>query len=199
MKLIAISIESFAKNESDALCALFNTGLELFHLRKPVATEEEMRNFLQQLPAQFYNRIVLHDHFLLLEEFNLKGVHLNTRNTTPPQTSMHISKSCHSLEELQTISEFDYVFVSPIFDSISKQGYARAFSHKELVKAKNEGRINENVMALGGISSETVEIARNYGFGGVAVLGALWGDFENTSDIGSLLQRFATFKKLCTD
>jgi threonine dehydrogenase-like Zn-dependent dehydrogenase len=42
-----------------------------------------------------------------------------------------------------------------------------------LLSAKASGLINERVIALGGISPKTIPHAAAYGFGGVAVLGAL--------------------------
>ena len=212
MKVIVVSTEHFFEKEIEAVCPLFEAGLQIFHLRKPYSTINEMRDFLRKIPAEFHGRVVLHDHFLLVNEFGLKGVHINRRNpvetlrvtslcTKMPQTETlhatslhhHTSKSCHSIEEIKNISQFDYVFLSPIFDSISKNGYTKAFSHEELLHAKNEGIINEKVIALGGITPENMQKIVDYGFGGVAILGGLWADFENTGDVQELLQRFEKF------
>ena len=108
----------------------------------------------------------------------------------------HISKSCHSLKEIQNISNFNYVFLSPIFDSISKTGYTQAFSRTELLQAKNAGIINEKIIALGGITPENMLQITDYGFGGIAILGGLWGDFDKTGDMQELLQRFKKFVHL---
>ncbi|MDR1761478.1 MAG: thiamine phosphate synthase [Bacteroidales bacterium] len=199
MKIIVISTEHFCSNETVAVCSLFEAGLQIFHLRKPKSTIEEMRDFIIKIPVEFHGRVVLHDHFSLIREFELKGIHINKRN---PSVEMqhatflqHKSKSCHSLEEIKNISQFDYVFLSPIFDSISKSGYSKAFSHEELLQAKNAGIISEKVIALGGIMPENISKIVNYGFGGIAILGGLWADFEASGDIQSLLQRFENFVK----
>ena len=67
-----------------------------------------------------------------------------------------------------------YVFLSPIFNSISKQGYASAFTPKALFEAKQKGIINEKVVALGGITAANINKIKSYGFGGVALLGDVW-------------------------
>ncbi|MDR0941039.1 MAG: thiamine phosphate synthase [Bacteroidales bacterium] len=200
MKLIVVSTETFFPHEVEALCALFNAGLQTFHVRKPYSTIDEMRSFLQEIPTKFLDRMVLHDHFLLVNEFGLKGVHCNRRNLFPPHSSpqrresLHISKSCHSLAEVLNASCYcNYVFLSPIFDSISKHGYTKAFSHEALLLAQQEGIINEKVIALGGITVENKEQVAEYGFGGIAIVGALWRDFEKTGDVQRLLQRFQKF------
>jgi len=184
MRLIVISVEKFFEKEAEIVCSLFEAGLLCFHLRKPQSEKEEIRCFLEKIPQKFHNRIVLHEHFSLLDKFDLKGIHLNRRNPVPyEKAGISVSKSCHTIEEIKAeISAFDYVFLSPIFDSISKTGYKKAFSHEELMKAKQENIINEKVIALGGITPENITEVKFYGFGGVAVLGGIWGDCEVTSD-----------------
>ncbi len=197
MKLIIISTEKFFEQETETVCSLFESGLLCFHLRKPQSEKEELQDFLKKIPQKFHNRIVLHEHFSLLDEFNLKGIHLNRRNPIPYEKSgISISKSCHTIKEIQAeISAFDYVFLSPVFDSISKNGYKKAFSDVELIKAKRENIINEKVIALGGITPATIAKVKSYGFGGIAILGGIWGDFEITGDRNTLLQRLEIYKK----
>ncbi len=44
------------------------------------------------------------------------------------------------------------------------------------MQAKADGIINENVIALGGITVDKLDLVREYGFGGVAILGSAWKD-----------------------
>lgn len=173
---IVITLPEFFDNEADAIVRLFQSGLERLHLRKPEATEAEYRDLLRQIPSCYHSRIVLHDHFALLDEFCLGGVHLNRRNPAAPKGwTGHVSCSCHSLEEVQQRkSQFDYVSLSPIYDSVSKQGYLSAFSHEELSAAKVAGVIDGKVMALGGITHDRLQEVERLGFGGVMVLGDAW-------------------------
>lgn len=177
MKTIVITRPAFFDGETDLVNNLFREGMERLHLRKPGASEEELTAWLQNIDNQYYGRIVLHDCFPLAEIFALGGVHLNSRNPKAPHgiLGMTVSRSCHSIREvIQHKSECDYLFLSPIYDSISKEGYGAAFSRIELKRAAEEGIIDSQVFALGGVSLEHIPEIRSLGFGGAAVLGALW-------------------------
>lgn len=177
MKLVVITRPDFFEGETDIVNELFRSGMERLHLRKPKASEDELSVWLQHIDHQYYGRIVLHDCFPLAEIFALGGVHLNSRNPKAPQgiLGMTVSRSCHSIREvIQHKSECDYLFLSPIYDSISKEGYGAAFSCIELKRAAEEGIIDSQVFALGGVSLEHIPEIRSLGFGGAAVLGALW-------------------------
>ena len=176
MKLIVITAPQFFEGEVAAIVSLFRAGLEIMHLRKPGTSMEETGNLLRQLPAEYMQRIVIHDHFQLASAFGLKGIHLNRRNPhLPADYTGHISCSCHSLNEvIQRKPACDYVFLSPIYDSISKEGYSSAYSHKELQEACQTGIIDSKVMALGGINREHLPEIASLGFGGAVLLGDIW-------------------------
>ena len=70
--------------------------------------------------------------------------------------------------------EFDYLFLSPIFDSISKGGYKSTFSSEQLIEASKAGVIDEKVIALGGITIDKIPYLKRLNFGGVAMLGAIY-------------------------
>lgn len=199
MKLIAISTEPLMPEEAKAINRLFASGLPILHLRKPHASLPETEALLSKIHPEYYNRIVLHDHFELATTFPVKGIHLNKRNSTPPQGMKfsHISRSCHSLKELEDASNYSYVFLSPVFDSISKAGYRQAFGKEQLAGAKEKGVITGKAIALGGISAKNIPTVASYGFGGVAVLGALWGDYLQSRDDAALLKRLNELKAIC--
>ena len=79
------------------------------------------------------------------------------------------------------------MFLSPIYDSISKEGYGAAFSRIDLKQAADEGIIDSKVLALGGVSLEHIPEVRSMGFGGAAVLGALWQAKEPTRYLKALM------------
>ena len=176
MKLIVITSPSFLADEGNAINALFQTGLEILHLRKPHSSIDEVENLLQSVSEPFRNRIVLHEHFELVVQYGLKGIHLNARNPMPPQGySGHISRSCHSLQEVEEWKNVcDYVFLSPIYDSISKEGYGAHFTTEQLQDARSRSLVDEKVVALGGICADNIPEVKAFGFGGVALLGDVW-------------------------
>lgn len=176
MKLIVITTPQFFEGEATAINSLFQAGLEILHLRKPGASAEEMEHLLHRIPAEYMNRIVTHEHFALAPFFGLKGIHLNGRNPhIPAHYAGHVSCSCHSLEEVvQRKSTCDYLFLSPIYNSISKEGYDSAFSFRNLKEAQSAGIIDSKVMALGGICQEHLAEIASLGFGGAVLLGDIW-------------------------
>lgn len=195
MKLIVITKETFFDEEAKIIDDLFAAGLVSLHLRKPFASEDELRKLLMDIPVNWHNKIVLHDHFSLINSFCLKGVHLNRRNHEPPQEKeVSISTSCHTLKEVEVAqNKCDYLFLSPIFDSISKLGYRQGFTREQLLAAKECGIINHKVIALGGVTPATVPLLNDFGFGGIAVLGWLWGNVEK--DMERVLLRFEQLKQ----
>ena len=148
MKLIVITTDSFFQDEAKAINTLFKEGLRVLHLRKPHSKQEELSLLLEQIKTQYLNRIVLHDHFELVNKYQLKGYHLNQRNNNPKEkhTDQTISRSCHRFEELQENDAYDYLFLSPIFNSLSKPGYKKTFTEEELLRAKKENWIHENAL-----------------------------------------------------
>lgn len=178
MKYIGITPEGFLPHEGDLIATLLEHGLDRLHLRKPGASRHEVEELLRSIPHRCYNRIVLHDHFELAVAYRLAGVHLNRRNPMPPAAvpgyTPALSHSCHTLDELGQDEGYAYQFLSPLFDSLSKQGYRAAFTPGQLTEAAERGIINERVIALGGITPERVVAVRQWHFGGVALLGYLW-------------------------
>ena len=179
MKTIAITQSFFFAQEAAAINSLLASGdIDLLHLRKPSSTADDCRRLLDHIAPEWRSRIVTHDHLGLCAEYGLHGIHLNSRNHTIPCGHRGtVSCSCHSLEEVtRRKPAYDYVFLSPIYDSISKQGYRSAFTDSMLRRAAAEGTIDEKVVALGGVTRERIPQLAAYGFGGAAMLGDIWKD-----------------------
>lgn len=196
MELVIITTETFFEHEAEAINALCNEGVQTLHLRKPKSTKEQMKLLLKQINPFFLNRMVLHDHFDLVQQFGLKGYHLNSRNKeVKEKMNKSVSASCHSFQELQDKSFCNYLFLSPIFNSLSKSGYQQAYSETELLQAKKNRWINEKVYALGGITPSNLSLLKIYGFGGAVILGFLWENFKNDKDLTSLVGRLKELQK----
>lgn len=185
LKIIVITRPDFFEGEMLLVNRLFSEGMERLHLRKPKATEQELAAWIEQVEPSFRQRIVLHDHHALANAYSLGGIHLNSRNPEPPQwvgeakasRPFTVSRSCHSIEEVRTYKGLcDYLFLSPIYDSISKEGYGAAFSREALESARQEGLLQDNVYALGGIAPDKLAEVEQFGFAGAAMLGAVWGN-----------------------
>lgn len=174
---IIITKPAFFDGEATRIAEHLRRGSAcLVHIRKPGSTAGNVDRLLEKIPSNLRDRLVLHDHFDLAVRYGLYGVHLNSRNPLPPGGwTGSISRSCHTLEEVVMWKEHcDYVSLSPIFDSVSKQGYRSAFTDEEIRKAVADGIIDKKVYALGGVTFARLADVEQMGFGGAMILGDAW-------------------------
>ena len=173
-QIVIITSPRFFPGEAEMLSLLLG-GLDCrVHLRKPGCTERQMRGLIEALPEEFRPELTLQDHLSLAPGYGLGGVHPTSRFPVVPEgwTGL-VSRSCHALGEVATCWDADYVFLSPVFDSISKSGYSSAFTDEQLRSAPE---IDGHVYALGGVLPEHFPLLAEYGFGGAALLGHVWRD-----------------------
>lgn len=180
MKTIVITRPYFFEGEDKYITYLLEQGIYRLHIRKPHAAAEDVQTLIEQIPQKYYAQVVLHEHPQLVEKYQLQGFHLNSRFPhLPDGYKGGVSRSCHSLEEVVLYKDqCDYVFLSPIFDSISKEGYGSAFSKEALQEAYKQGIIDSKVIALGGIKPEHASYLKANGFGGMAFLGYVWDKLQ---------------------
>lgn len=190
--MIRIAITNPEPVDSEALLIrlVLNAGWDYVHIRHPHSSSSEVRKIIEGIPQSLHCRLRIHGHFELINEFNLGGIHLNNRCPNSPRlyTGL-ISKSCHSVSEVIAAAQCDYVFLSPIFSSISKPGYGgNSFSPDELSKINNYN--TPSVIALGGITPQTARLL-DYGiFDGYAVLGSLLGNCETEEELTRRIESF---------
>lgn len=187
MQLIVITKPEILKNEAETINLLFKNGMQTLHLRKPNVPLAQIEKLIHNIDLAYHCRIVIHDHFAIAERFKLKGVHLTYRtkhHIKEPLSGFTKSISCHSIEEIEQVNNrVDYAFLSPVFDSISKQGYR---SNIKLIDLKKQIK-HMNVYALGGIDIENIKSIKETGFTGIAVIGALW-------NAQNIIEQFKTLK-----
>lgn len=176
MLKIAITLPYAIDGEAAFIRRLLANGIDIVHLRKPEANIDYCRVLLGELTDAERARIVVHDYYTLYEEFALRGVHQNRKIVhLPKEYRGSRTRSCHSFEEVVRYrDECDYLFLSPIFDSISKEEYCHQFSHEELQQAAREGIIDNRVVALGGVTPDKIAYLESLNFGGVAMSGAIF-------------------------
>ena len=177
MKIILITPPKKASNEVETITQLFEHGLDLVHIRKPKWSDEDLENYVQSVPNIFWKKVALHRSIPLAIKHHLGGIHQKSTavfDDIPKNWKGLKSRSAHSLEELEKYNHlYDYYFLSPVFDSISKKGYESSFDQRELKKFLFKQRKYE-VIALGGVESTNVHKCQQLGFDGVALLGSIW-------------------------
>ncbi|MDJ0366240.1 thiamine phosphate synthase [Hymenobacter sp. H14-R3] len=198
-RLLLITAPTALPHEPRLLTELLALGLPRLHLRKPGWPASQVAALIEALPPQFRARLVLHGHPELVRGYRLGGLHLTAAGRLaaarrpallPGQT---LSTSFHSLAEIsQHRRRYDYVFLSPIFDSISKAGYGSAFDlavvRAFLQKTACRTGYCPQVLALGGVDSQNVSLTKEAGFAGAAVLGDVWGSADPVAAFQRLAQ-----------
>lgn len=176
--LVVISDSTFLPGEAGLVNDLFRSGMDLFHIRKYTASEQELTRFIEEIDPGFRPQVVLNHHHELGAALGLNRFHYSEKDREfwrekewkgiDPEAVY--STSVHSVEGYNALPEhFSYAFLSPVFDSISKPGYTSVSF--DLSKRKQGG---SSLIALGGIQAVNVQQAIEQGFDGVALLGAIW-------------------------
>lgn len=204
MKITLISPQADIQKEQELINALFEKGLDYLHLRKPGHTKEELENYLKQIKPAYYRKISIHSHYNLLEKYNLGGMHLPEKVRkeidlkeifkVAKKRGLNVSTSIHSISEIKEMNEFSYIFLSPVFDSISKPAYTSAISLPAFSSYKETTPAKTKVMALGGIEKNNLDKIMDAGFDGFAMLGYLWKGFEQNKNIEECVDKFLEIK-----
>jgi len=191
LDLIVITPESTSADEIEIVNRMLANGLQRLHVRKPSYGTEDYKDYIKTIDRRFYPQVVIHGSFELYSEYGLGGIHLNSaaRNDTLVREqvknipSSAISTSFHSWEEIRKNSfDYNYVFISPVFDSISKPGYKGcidldgADETKQIFAAQH--KYCPKITGLGGVGPEQLKTLHEAGFDGGAMLGSIWNSAD---------------------
>lgn len=170
--LIAVlTLPGSVVGEVECLEGLLEAGVERLHLRKPEMGVVELERLLERLAPRWAQRLVLHYQPGLAVRYGIPQVHgpLGLGDGT----DLRVSTSVHSWEEFDALpSGLAYAFISPLFDSISKQGYLANTGLLQIPSANLPCR----PIGLGGVGAETIGEMVRRGWKGAAVLGYIWGE-----------------------
>lgn len=200
MLKIIVSTPSSVKDEFVRVNELLlDDGIDFFHLRKPDFDFNQMVDFLNEIDVSYHPKIVIHSNYSLIEKYDLAGIHLNKKALRDLAYDEEVDKcyiqpmvlrerqieinrvrpnmvtySAHSVAEINDLPfGTDYVFLSPIYDSISKDDYKSTFTDKLKLKEELE-TIKSKVIALGGVTENDKSELKQLGFKGYARLGDFW-------------------------
>lgn len=193
--IILIAPEKDTAHEIAVLHQLFEEGLEWYHLRKPFKDYDQHVTYLNEIDEKYHNRIVVHSFHELINTFNLKGIHFQEqmRIDTIDNPGRYfknlemygktISSSFHEPEAIEECYfEFDYHLLSPVFTSLSKEGYeGRGF---------DVNHIDKTIIGMGGVTSENIESFKTLGYKGVGVLGGIWNSAHPVEAFKDIKKRF---------
>ena len=199
MKLVIMTKSTFFVEEDKIISALFEQGMDNLHLYKPGSSPMYAERLLTLLPDDFYDKITVHDHFYLKQEYDLAGIHLDTCSMKVPEGYKgRIGRSCSCLDDLKEMKRSsNQVFLHNIFNSVSTPEEKSCFTMQELEQAADKGLIDKKVYAMGGMTLDNLRVAKDLGFGGVVIRGDLWNKFDihNQKDYKEILNYFEKIRK----
>jgi len=200
MELLIISNPTDIKDENLIVNELFKCGLAVFHLRKPNGSKGSYEKFLKEINPGYLSRIALHQHHDLAFDYNINRIHYTEQHRMLLEANSNklhenmmlenkiLSTSIHDLSNLNKLSDYDYVFYGPVFNSISKRGYLGVLADDfKLVKTD----LKSKIFALGGIDNSNIHLANRMNFDGVALLGSIWEEPLKA------VETFKNMQKLC--
>lgn len=162
---------------------LFEEGMEMLHLRKPGQSSKELLRYLGGIEDQYHSRIMVHYQEEVRNEAGVKGIHYHFRGLPEVKPAWPVSCGLHSWDEYRIAEgRFDYAFISPFFNSISKTGYEGNPELQHIPTGVNRDKL----VALGGIKPSNISRIKDINLKGAAVLGYIW---NNTNPV-------AAYKKL---
>jgi len=202
MKLIVVTGASSIDNEHEIIERMLRHGLKYLHVRKPKYSKGKMVKYLEKFSKDHRDKIIIHSHHGLALSMGLKGIHLteklradkfgvwkkfNLFRTIKPK--LQITTSYHKLSDLKKNKrKYDYVFFSPVFESISKEDHEPSYTLANMYDAMNYNDLK--VIALGGVTADKISICFETRFSGVALSGYLW-------EAGDPVEQFDLAKDIC--
>jgi len=180
--MIIISSPISEPNEINLINSLFQEGMELFHVRKPDFTAEEIQSFVTAIGLEYRKQLVLQSHHHLAKALGIHRIHfMESSRITQKESELKrykesgliLSTSVHSIDDFNDLqNDFDYAFLSPVYESISKQNYKPKTDLFEQINKRTNH--TTKLIALGGISDENIKFTLTNGFHDVALLGTIW-------------------------
>jgi len=187
MRMVVVSPEKDYPEEHGLVQEMFRQGLRTYHVRKPKYTTERLKSYLSKFDPKYLDRLVIHTHHELATQFKIKGIHLTERHRKKNKfrswiimkyikyrrPEIQITTAFHVIHSITRMTaRYNYVFLNPIFESISKVGYKSTFNDDSLIRGLTKTKYN--VLAMGGVTHDNIEKVKEFGFKGFGLLGTLW-------------------------
>ncbi|WP_051670019.1 thiamine phosphate synthase [Bryobacter aggregatus] len=161
------------------------SGASVVQLRAKGLSDREVLRRALLLRASFAGTLLINERFDLCLVAGADGVHLPSNRIAPYRLTKRygllVGVSCHSIEDVKRAEGegADYVYLSPIFESLSKPGYGPALGLEVLAEAVRAVRIP--VIALGGVNAQNEAACRQSGAAGIAGISYFGNDMPGST------------------
>lgn len=172
---VAITPPYFYPDEASSITRLLDSQLfDYVHIRKPDASDDEVSRLIESINPALRPHLTVHYHHTVAATTRCGGIHLSANRPEKPEGwTGRVSRSCHSLDEIRQAEPCDYIFLSPVYPSISKPGYRSALLADPGLPSALSATPTP-VVALGGVTAAELPYLQTIGFKGAAMLGDAW-------------------------
>lgn len=185
MYVTAVTPKDSADNEVQTIVKLFESGLNMLHLRKPTFSERKMEALLNEIPAQYHDKIIVHGHYKLALKYKVAGVHLRKSHRSNSisnswrrfmlklKSKLVITTSFRGLQSLQENRvNFDYVLLNHIFND---NGHYKSDQDSGInILKKVVVSSGQKVVGVVGTEADNVKVLGAADFYGAALPEQVW-------------------------
>lgn len=195
-----ITREEFSADESRQLKDILENFPVFIHIRKPRYPLKEYISFLNTIPEELRTNVFIHEFHEECASLGPGGLHIPVRSRSLyfqklknlffiPEKKFNLSFSLHEVDK-NFIPDVitDFVFISPVWNSISKPGYpGKKISPSAFNIPSSVQRI-----ALGGIVPENIKQTLELGYDGIAVCGWIWNSGQPVRQVEEIWNQLQT-------
>ncbi|MCK6648313.1 MAG: thiamine phosphate synthase, partial [Bacteroidia bacterium] len=91
-----------------------------------------------------------------------------------------------SMLDQQKEYNYDYAFLSPVFDSLTSK-YQSGFTEHSIKSALSKAK--EKIIARGGTSIDTIEKVKELGFDGMALYSSIWQKKDPVQEFNKVIEK----------
>lgn len=205
MKLIVITGSKTLTDEPSMVTKMFDDGLLTLHLRKPRFSTQEMRDYIDEIPVHFHNRIIIHSHHILAAKYNLKGIHFTATHLSKKWKyfftrlrlrikfgKLYKTRSYKRLGDIYNKEErhFDYYLMGTVYNNLTGELYGGYYEEALVAALKNS---DKKIVARGGVTDKVIQKSHQYGFYGIAFSSYIW---ESENPCAQFLNIVRLYKEL---
>jgi thiamine-phosphate pyrophosphorylase len=185
-RLLLVTDRSLVRGRSfqSALQESVDAGVPAIQLRERDLPTRQLLSLARQIHAMARDRavpLIINDRVDMAVALDLDGVHLRASSLPVSAARRVVGKhrligvSTHSVEDVRQAGHdgADYVILGPIFETPSKREFGEPLGLAVLADACRHSSVP--VFAIGGITRERIESARDAGASGVAMIGGILG------------------------
>ncbi len=180
-----------------------SSGVEWVQLRlKNVdpKTVLETAKKAREITAHYQTRLIINDYYKVAKEVNADGVHLGKKDACPLKVRDYLGKfysiggTANTLEDCKELltKKVDYIGLGPFQFTETKKNLSPEIGEAGYKVLIEELKTETPIIAVGGITLDTVASIIKTGVFGVAVSGAITNDFTSIPVFHQLLKAPST-------